>query len=494
VTESPSNTALPSSDAEETVQAIRQGSVDAVVVQGAQGPQIIMLQGADAPYHLLVERMSDGALSLDPEGSILYVNARLSAMVEEESDTLIGRSFASLFSGTVPNLAAGDHSTETLLTRSASDPLPVAVWMRPMTIAGVTGTLVTVTDLSMHRRAEEIANAERFARSILEQATEAILVLSQEGRITHASEFAAQMSRKPLIGRTFSEAFCLDASDASDAPTLSRFSQESLDQLLATKAFHGVEVRFRTPELAAKTFLLSTGPLLNDSKDSVGSIVTLTDITERKRAEEQQTMMVAELNHRVKNILAIVQSVAGQTMRNASSLQTFNSVFSGRIQALSIAHDILTQTRWIGIGLAELLEKVLAPYRDGSRIALNGPPTLLPARSVLPLSMVIHELATNASKYGALSEPAGELTVSWDLTNGKASRVHVNWLERGGPRVQKTRVQGFGTTLIERVVTYDLDGASALDYAPEGVTANLSFPLHVETSPEDLPRSVSQPA
>ncbi len=121
----------------------------------------------------------------------------------------------------------------------------------------------------------------------------------------------------------FSEAFPLDAHSTEDAGTLARFSAESLDTMLATKPFHGVEVKVRGDGNARSAFLLSAGPLVDENKTNVGSIVTLTDITERKRAEEQQTMLVAELNHRVKNILAIVQSVAAQTMRSSSSLENF---------------------------------------------------------------------------------------------------------------------------------------------------------------------------
>ena len=121
-------------------------------------------------------------------------------------------------------------------------------------------------------------------------------------------------------------------------------------------------------------------------------------MTERKRAEEQQTTMVAELNHRVTNIVAIVQSVAAQTVRSSSTLKDFADAFTGRLRALAIAHDILTETRWIGIGLNELLVAVLAPYRtpEDPRIGIMGPAILLPARAVVPLSTRLHEMTTNA--------------------------------------------------------------------------------------------------
>src|SRR5262249_43556595 len=160
-------------------------------------------------------------------------------------------------------------------------------------------TLVRLTDLSIHRRAEQIAAAERFARSVLEQATEAVVVLSPDGHITHASWRAEQLAQRPPVGCTFSQAFPLAAQSTRDATTLAGFSA-SLDSMLATRPFHGVEVKLRGDHNAKFTFLLSAGPLVDDNKADVGSIVTLTDMTERKRAEEQHLTMVAELNHRVK--------------------------------------------------------------------------------------------------------------------------------------------------------------------------------------------------
>ena len=206
-------------------------------------------------------------------------------------------------------------------------------------------------------------------------------------------------------------------------------------------------------------------------------------------------MLVAELNHRVKNILAIVQSVAGQTVRASSSLTSFSTAFTGRIKALALAHDVLTRARWIGIGLNELLTAVLEPHRgaDGARVTLQGPPVLLPAQSVMPLSMAMHELATNASKYGALSVPQGTVTIDWTRRNGDAPRVDVTWTERGGPRVEPPGASGFGTKLIDRVVGYDLDGKATLSFEPGGLRAVLSFPLKAEAASLESSWSIARP-
>jgi len=304
-------------------------------------------------------------------------------------------------------------------------------------------------------------------------------VLSPDGRITHASWRAEQLAERPPVGCTFSEAFPLEAQSTEDAGVLARFSAESLDAMLAAKPFHGVEVKLRGEQNAKCTYLLSAGPLFDENRANVGSIVTLTDITERKRIEEQQTTMVAELNHRVKNILAIVQSVAAQTMRSTSSLEGFADAFAGRLRAVAIAHDILTQTRWIGIGLSELLTAVLAPYRspDERRVGILGPAVLLPARAVLPLSMVLHEMATNAAKYGALSTRQGHIEITWQLSGGNEKSVELVWQERGGPAVEPRSPGGFGTKLIDHVISHDLDGSSKVDFDPAGVRWTIAFPV-----------------
>jgi PAS domain S-box-containing protein len=477
---SPRNPELPLfEDADETVAAIHQGDIDAVVVMRAlEGPQVILLHGAEEPYRVLVERMSDGALSAGPDGVILYVNERLCELTGYPSARLVGRDLVSLFEGEPPKLVP-EITAEASLLRNGEDSVPVAVWSRPISIGGTTATLVRLTDLSIHRRAEQIAAAERFARSVLEQATEAVVVLSPNGHITHASWRAEQLAQRPPVGCTFSEVFPLEAlsTDAAGTLALARFSSESLDTMLATKPFHGVEVKLRGDN--KNTFLLSAGPLVDDNKTNVGSIVTLTDITERKRAEEQQTMLVAELNHRVKNILAIVQSVAAQTVRSSGSLENFADAFTGRLKALAIAHDILTQTRWIGIGLSELLAAVLAPYRSpaGTRVSISGPAILLPAHAVVPLSMVLHEMTTNAAKYGALSTRRGRTEITWQVTDGIEKTVELVWLERGGPKVRAAASTGFGTRLIDHVISHDLDGNTKIDFDPAGVRWTIAFPV-----------------
>lgn len=473
----PTRKPAPGSEAEATIEAIHEGKVDALVVNGPEGPQIVMLQNADQPYRVLVERMSDGALTIGPAGDILYANRRLADLAGEPLEALVGRKFADLFEDGETVVSENASVPARLRARGAT--VPVSVWQSSIFMGGLSAKLVTITDLSVHKRVEEVVSAERFARSILEQSTEAILVLGPNGRITHASLVAAEMAAHPPAGRMFSEAFRIEQTS---------LPHDRLDTLLAAKPFHGLEIKLIHPRHGRGSFLLSAGPLLDETKQTIGAIVNLTDITARKRAEDQQTILVAELNHRVKNILAVVQAVSSQTMRTAPSLQVFSTTFSGRIRALSVAHDILTRTRWSGIGMSELLEAVLSPYLDSGHelIRLRGPPVLLPARAVVPLSMVVHELATNATKYGALSHPLGRVDVDWSVGHDGTPVVGLNWLEMHGPKIRAAANTGFGTTLIRRVTDQDLEGSVELNFDPDGLHSVITFPLRTHAELKDL--------
>ena len=467
-------------DADEVIHAIHHGDVDAFVVMKGTNPEVITLAGADEPYRVLVQRMNEGVLTVGPDGYILFVNDRLSELTGFPTDSLIDRHVATLFAGEAPELVS-DASLEATLLRRDETQLPVKVWTRPISLGEKAATLVTLTDLSVYRRAEQLAAAERFTRSILEQATNAIIVLAPDGRITHTSWMADDLAEQPPVGSAFSQAFPLEAHDTADA-ILERFSAKELDHALATKPFHGVEVKFRSERLSNRVFLLSSGPLVDETRLAVGSIVTLTEITERKHAEEQQATIAAELNHRFKNMLALVQSLAAQTVRSSKSLESFNAAFSGRLQALASAHDLLTQTRSSGIGLSELVTSIVAPFRSREeRIKAGGSHIALPADAVVPLSMALHELTTNAVKYGALSNTSGHIDIGWHLVERNGYQVELTWQEGGGPIVRHGAA-GFGTKLIDRVL-HDIGAETEMKFDPQGLHCRVAFPLHRTRAP-----------
>ena len=210
----------------------------------------------------------------------------------------------------------------------------------------------------------------------------------------------------------------------------------------------------------------------------------ITDITERKTFEEHQRLLLAELSHRVKNTLAVVHSIALQTLRRSSSLESFAEAFKGRISALSRVHSLLTRSQWRSAGLEELVRQTLAPYGGGgaSSLEIAGPRIAVRPKPALALALVLHELATNAAKYGSLSTSSGRLSVLWDET---ALGLLIRWREEGGPTVEEPAERGFGRTLIERAVAHELDGSVRFEYRGPGLLCEIRVPLTSELSAEE---------
>ncbi|HKH34005.1 MAG TPA: HWE histidine kinase domain-containing protein, partial [Beijerinckiaceae bacterium] len=202
--------------------------------------------------------------------------------------------------------------------------------------------------------------------------------------------------------------------------------------------------------------------------------VILRDIAARKESEERQRLLLHELNHRVKNTLATVQSLASQSLRNASSLKDFQAKFVSRLIALSSAHSLLTQGQWEHAPLSELLRTELRPYGE-ERFAVSGKDVQLPPRIVLPLGMVFHELATNAAKHGALSAPGGRIHIEWSVDERQFLRLE--WREEGGPPAQKPSAEGFGSRLLDRTVSGELAGRYERQFRSSGLVCRITVPL-----------------
>ena len=203
------------------------------------------------------------------------------------------------------------------------------------------------------------------------------------------------------------------------------------------------------------------------------------DVTARRRAEEHQRMLVAELDHRVKNVLATVSAVASRTQESAAAPAEFVATLAGRIQSMAATHELLSCRQWQGISVRELVRRELAPYMTGSNTDLDGPELTLRPEAGQAVSMVLHELTTNAAKHGALSTDDGRVSVRWFLTaNGQArDRVCIEWQEAGGPAVRAPERSGYGMEVIRGLVPYELDGTVDLTFAPAGARCVLTVPV-----------------
>jgi two-component sensor histidine kinase/integral membrane sensor domain MASE1 len=198
---------------------------------------------------------------------------------------------------------------------------------------------------------------------------------------------------------------------------------------------------------------------------------------ERRQAQDHQDLLIAELDHRVKNVLARVAAVVTYTSRNGGTMEEFIQSVKGRIQSMAAAHALISQSRWHGVGLIDLLRRQLAPYSTESDISFKGPDVILTSGETQALAMVIHELATNAVKYGALSSPNGNISISWNRTSGDLAALRLVWRETSGPPVVPSVQSGYGCDLIRDLIPYELGGAVELTFPPDGVCCKIEIPL-----------------
>ncbi|RYE59109.1 MAG: sensor histidine kinase [Hyphomicrobiales bacterium] len=205
------------------------------------------------------------------------------------------------------------------------------------------------------------------------------------------------------------------------------------------------------------------------------------DVTEQRRDAEHLRLVVNELNHRVKNNLAMVQAIATQTFRRADNIEDAIERFSARIVALARANNLLTGERWTEIDLAGALEQaIIAHCDDPARLKMMGPTIYISAKSALSLTLAIHELATNAIKYGAWSNSTGMVCIKWHVESEairKDACLILEWRETGGPQVTIPQSRGFGSRLIERALASELGGTAQLEFAPDGMVCRVEMPL-----------------
>ena len=204
------------------------------------------------------------------------------------------------------------------------------------------------------------------------------------------------------------------------------------------------------------------------------------DVTERKRLEEHKNLLIREFEHRFKNMLSVISVIASRTQETTNSMAAFVTALDGRIKALMMAHELLSRRNWHGISLVDLVHQELAPYATTSNTEIKGSDYILSADAAQVIGMVLHELATNAAKYGALSNKDGHVWVCWrHHQNGQGeNQLRIEWQERGGPLVDPQSGCGYGTSVIRDLIPHELGGAVELVHSREGVHCKLEIPAH----------------
>jgi PAS domain S-box-containing protein len=323
------------------------------------------------------------------------------------------------------------------------------------------------------RRWSEIARAKAEAqassieegyRRIFEQTSDLVFTADLEQVITDCNPAAAAalgLARSEVLGRSIGDFVSIEDLE---------LTREMLRQKIENGGTTRYELRVRNAQGQQLFWEMNSGLTYDEEFRPVGLHVLARDITARKRWDHHQRLLVAELNHRVKNTLSIVQSLAHQSFTPGSLPEDAIAAYEGRLSALAAAHNLLTRENWEAASMEEVIRAAVSPFCPANRCKADGPAVRLPPQAAVSVALAMHELATNAAKYGALASGKGSIEVTW-TTSGDAFQLQ--WSERGGPAVEQPSASGFGTRLITRVLGADLKASIQFDFHPDGLVCQV---------------------
>ena len=328
------------------------------------------------------------------------------------------------------------------------------------------GAMLDLTDRKLAEK--QLRESEARQRAITEATPECIKIVAADGRLVHMNPAGLRMIDAPDLDSVVgADVFALVAPEDRDEWRRLHarvIAGESLSWEFDVVGLHGNRRRMETHAVP-----------LGLPDGSVAQLGVTRDVSERKRAEEHQRLLINELNHRVKNTLAIVQGIAQQSFKGDSAAPAARRAFEGRLAALSAAHNVLTDRSWAPVSIVQIVEDAVAPYRGhAGGFEIDGPPVTIPPKAAVSLALTVHELSTNAVKYGALSSSSGRVSVRWSAEDG---RLRLVWRESGGPAVQAPARRGFGTRMIERGLAAELDGTATIEFREDGVVCTVEAPL-----------------
>ena len=438
----------------------------------------------------LIDQSRDAILAWELDGTIIYWSRGAAALYGHSADAVMGQDVHRLLATQPPEQRtemaarlARDGTWIGELVYRASDGRQLTVETRLAQVRDSNGrqvVLETSRDLTAKRAAERrAANVELQMAAILDALPIGILVSEMpSGRIVLANPAVEAIFRHPVPDTPDVAAYRIWESYHADGRRVEA-EDYPLGRVLATGQRAEGEYRYRRGDGTDAWVRIVGAPIRDVDGALVGGVVGIVDIDEEKRLVEHQQLLMAELSHRVKNMLAVVQGIASSTMRRSASLEDFSLAFEGRLQALSTAHTQLLRTDWRGAQLHGLAEAVLAPHAAGDRLTIAGADVALDARQGVALALVLHELATNAARHGALSTPAGRIRIHWDVLPGDSGvpRLQLCWAEAGLVTPPAIGGDGLGMRLITRSVEGDLGGRIDLQPGAEGLSWIMTFDL-----------------
>lgn len=366
------------------------------------------------------------------------------------------------------------HSREVRFPRGGELDLHFIAVASPLQLGTTSGHAVTFTNVTERVLNEGAQQSEHAARAVIASANEAVLVCDRDGVITHANAAAGIVYDGNPIGQAFAEIIPLTFRDSTGILQ----ADDMIAMVLAGTPLQGVEaVAAKAPKV--QDYLVSAASLRIAGDRISGAVITMVDLSQRKAAEKQQNLLIRELDHRVRNILAMVVSISARTASSTDTVQAFQQAFSGRIQALAATHALLLENAWSSLHLCDIVASELAPYIEAAadQVTIEGLNVAVMPRAAIAFGLIGHELTTNAVKYGALSQQGGHVTVrAIGRDHGKNGAFVLEWHESGGPRVVPPERKGFGHTVIARSLEYSTGGSAEFDFDPSGIVCRISIP------------------
>jgi PAS domain S-box-containing protein len=433
----------------------------------------LLPESAGIDLSRFLDSIPDGCFALAADWTVTYLNRACEEYVGRDRAELLGHSVWDSH----PALRGTEcerHLREAMAARTARR-IELESALHPGNLVELRifpmrgGLAVVLRDVTAERRREEaLRESEARFRNLADNAPVMIWVTEADGSCIYASrrwyEFTGQT---PETALGFGWLHMLHPDDRAEAE---RISLEAKARRVAFRC----DYRVRRQDGEWRWAIADGAPRFGDDGSFLGYVGSVIDITERKQAEERLKLLAREVDHRAKNILALVQVVIRQT--RAASVDEFVKVVSGRLYALGRAHTLLSQARWKGADLHRLVQEELAMFRVGSagRVRLSGPAVSLGPEAAQSLAMTIHELVTNAMKHGALSVPEGVVDLDW--TGGGDAPLVLRWAESGGPPVRRPTRVGVGLDVVSKIAGEQLGGGARFDWRPAGLVCDVVVP------------------
>ena len=436
---------------------------------------------------LIYDTAPIGLAFLSPDCRYLQINQRLTEISGISVEDHLGRSVRECvpaLAESVENIVrsimeTGEPVTGVEVVGQRADQVGERTWItywHPLRDPNgeIVGVNVAAEEISERKRAETALRAsERQFHMLADSIPQLVWMAEADGKIfwfnSHWYEYTG-LPAGEIIERDWQGIL---------APAVSGIVRRQWAQSLEAGTTLEMELPLRGKDGQHRPFLTRVVPLCDADSIVYRWIGTHIDISEQRRREEHIRFVIDELSHRTKNLLAVVMAVANQTARHASDVTQYHARFAERLTALADCHDLLVRDSWQGASFRDLVSAQLKPFRESNegRIDAIGPSIILNPDAVQNLGLALHELATNASKHGALSGPHGKVSIRW-LLNETADKICMHWHERDGPLVAPPQRRGFGYVVIEQIVPRALNGIGTLDFAPAGLNWIFEFPAH----------------